>query len=117
MFQFLLTGGSFELDNQTIYHKLKALLIDLPGWAWIEPHDTAENGRAAYSAWMEHYNGEGELSKRTAMAKSKLENVHYINKRSISFEHCTEIMTKCFKIHYTKTQISGSLIARKLRKS
>jgi hypothetical protein len=60
MYQFPLTGGSFELDNQTVYRKLKAFLIDLPGWAWIEPHNMAENRRAAYIAWMEHYNGEGE---------------------------------------------------------
>jgi hypothetical protein len=33
MYQFPLTGGSFELDNQTIYRKLKAFLIDSPGWA------------------------------------------------------------------------------------
>jgi hypothetical protein len=96
MYQCPLTGGSFELDNQTIYRKLKAFLIDSPGWAWIEPHDTAENGRAAYIAWTEHYNGKGELSKRTAMAKSKLDNLHYKNECSMSFERCTEIMTKCF---------------------
>jgi hypothetical protein len=96
MFQFPLTGGSFELDNQTVFRKLKAFLIDSPGWAWIEPHDTAENGRAAYMAWTDHYNGEGELSKRTSLAKSKLDTLHYKNERSMSFERCTEIMTKCF---------------------
>jgi hypothetical protein len=77
MYQFPLAGGSFELDNQMVYRKFKAFLINLPGWAWIEPHDTVENGRAAYMAWTEHYNGEGELSKRTAMAKSNLEILHY----------------------------------------
>jgi uncharacterized membrane protein YgcG len=96
MYQFPLIGESFQLDNQTVYRKLKAFLIDSPGWAWIEPHDTAENGRAAYMAWTTHYNGEGELSKRTAIAKSKLETLHYRNERSMSFERCTEIMTKCF---------------------
>jgi hypothetical protein len=35
-------------------------------------------------------------SKRTAMAKSKLENLHYKKERSKSFECCTKIMTKCF---------------------
>ena len=63
MYQFPLTGNSFELDNQAVYRKLKAFLIDSPGWAWIEPHNTAEDGRAAYKAWTDHYNGEGELSK------------------------------------------------------
>jgi hypothetical protein len=96
MHQFPLTGGSFKLDNQMVYHKLKAFLIDSPGWAWIEPHDTAENGRAAYLAWTLHYNREGELGKCTAIAKSKLENIYYCNERSMSFECCTKIMTKCF---------------------
>jgi hypothetical protein len=44
MYQFPLEGGAFQLNNQTAYRKLKAFLID-PGWAWIEPHDMAENGR------------------------------------------------------------------------
>lgn len=96
MYQFPLAGASFELDNQSVYRKLKAFLIDSPGWAWIEPHDTAEDGRAAYLAWTAHYNGEGELSKRTAFAKAKLDQLHYKNERSMSFEKCTEIMTKCF---------------------
>jgi hypothetical protein len=96
MYQFPLAGNSFTLDNRSVYRKLKAFLIDSPGWAWIEPHDTAENGRAAYLAWTAHYNGEGELSKRTAIAKARLDQLHYKNERSMSFEKCTEIMTKCF---------------------
>jgi hypothetical protein len=44
MYQFPLVGGSFELNNQAIYCKLKAFLINSPGWTWIEPHDSAENG-------------------------------------------------------------------------
>jgi hypothetical protein len=68
----------------------KAFLIDSPGgWAWIEPHDMAENGRNAYLAWIAHYNGEGELSKRTAPAEAKLETLHYKSERSMSFERCT----------------------------
>jgi hypothetical protein len=35
-----------------VYQKLKAFLIDLPKWAWIEPHNMAgEDDRAAYMAW------------------------------------------------------------------
>jgi hypothetical protein len=96
MYQFLLAGNSFELDNQNVYRKLKAFLIDSPSWAWIEPHDMAENGRAAYMAWTAHYNGEGELSKRTVIAKTKFDQLHYKDKRSMSFKKCTEVMTKCF---------------------
>jgi hypothetical protein len=73
LYQFPLEGGAFQMDNQTVYRKLKAFLIDSPGWAWIEPHDMAENGRNAYLAWIAHYNAEGELIKRTALAKAKIE--------------------------------------------
>ena len=86
MYQFPLTGNSFELDNQAVYRKLKAFLIDSPGWAWIEPHNSAENGRAAFKAWTDHYNGEGELSKQTAIAKAKLQQLHYKNERMMSSE-------------------------------
>jgi hypothetical protein len=93
MYQFLLTGNSFQLDNQAVYRKLKASLIDSPGWAWIKPHNQAENGRAAYMAWSAHYNGARELSRRMAIAKSRLDQLHYKNKWSMSFEKCTKIMT------------------------
>ena len=96
MYQFPLEGDAFELDNKTIYRKLKAFLIDSPGWAWIEPHDTAKDGRAAFMAWTNHYNGQGELSKCTALAKSKLDSIYYKNEQQLSFERCTEMMTKCF---------------------
>jgi hypothetical protein len=96
MFQLPLEGNAFELDNLTVYRELKTFLINSPGWAWIESFDKSEDGRAAFQAWTDHYNGEGELSKRTAMAKAKLEQIHYKNERILSFEKVTEIMTKCF---------------------
>jgi hypothetical protein len=79
MYQFPLTGSSFELDNQAVFRKLKVFLIDSPGWAWIKPHDASKNGRAAYMAWTAHYNGEGELSKCTSNTKSRLDGLHYRN--------------------------------------
>jgi hypothetical protein len=57
MYQFPLMGSSFQLDNQAVFRKLKAFLINSPGWAWNEPHNAAKNGRAAYMAWTVHHNG------------------------------------------------------------
>ena len=72
MFQIPLTGQEYDVDNATVYRKLKAFLIDGPGWAWIEPYDSTENGRVAFIAWCDHYNGQGELSKQLSLAKSRL---------------------------------------------
>ena len=100
LFEIPLTGNAFELDNYTVFRELKAALINSPGWAWIEEFDKTEDGRAAFKAWTNHYNGEGELSKRTAMAKAKLEQIHYKNECILSFEKVSGILTKCFNTLY-----------------
>jgi len=86
MFQIALNGEAYETDNRSVYRKLKAFLVDTPGWAWIEPFDATEDGRGAYTAWCDHYNGSSELSKRTALAKAKLNQLFYKNEKSMTFE-------------------------------
>jgi hypothetical protein len=116
MYQFPLEGPGFQMDNMAVYRKFKAFLIDSPGWAWIEPHDMAENCRAAYLAWIAHYDG-CELSKRTALAKAKLKTLHYKSKQSMSFERCTEIMTQSAFIHFTKIRTNDTPKNGKLKSS
>ena len=96
MFQLPLVGPRFEEDNRVVYRKLKAFLIDTAGWAWIEPFNASEDGRSAFWAWSDHYNGRGEMSKRTALAKARIDSLHYKNERSMSFEKYTEFLTKAF---------------------
>jgi hypothetical protein len=75
MYQLTLTGGAFKEDNKQTFRLLKSYLINTPGWTWIESFDVTENGCGAFLAWATHYNGQGELSKRTAMAKAKIKNL------------------------------------------
>jgi uncharacterized membrane protein YgcG len=98
MYQLPLTGGAFEEDNKQTFHLLKSYLINMPGWTWIESFDATENGRGAFLAWATHYNGQGELLKRTAMAKAKIKNLFYKNERSLTFEKVMEILSKSFSI-------------------
>ena len=70
MFSIDMTRQGWRDDNQTVYRKLKAFLIDSPAWAWIEPSDQQEDGCTAFFAWTNHYNGQGKLSKQTALAKT-----------------------------------------------
>ena len=97
MFQLPLVGASFEADNRNVYRKLKSFLVNTAGWAWIEPYDAAEDGRAAYWAWVNHYNGQGELSKRVQLAKAKLNGLHYKNESSMSFEFYQTLLTKALR--------------------
>ena len=81
IFQMPITGPNFDSDNRTVYWKLKAFLVSTAGYAWIERYDKTENGRQAFKAWVDHYNGTGELSKLAALAKSRLKRLHYKNER------------------------------------
>ena len=110
MFQLPLTRNTFELDNYAVYHELKVFFLNSTCWAWIELHDAAKNGCGAFKAWANHYNGEGKLSKCTAIDKVRLDQFHYKNECIVSFEKCTKIMTKCFN-----TLTNAFLIVRKLR--
>ncbi len=63
---------------------------------WIEPYNATENGRGAFLAWADHYNGQGELSKYTAMAKAKIKSLFYKNECSLSFEKVMVILSRSF---------------------
>ena len=77
IFPMPITGPEFDSDNRTVYRKLKAFLVSTAGYAWIKRYDKMKNGQQAFKAWVDHYNGTGEFSKCTALAKSKLESLHY----------------------------------------
>jgi hypothetical protein len=98
MYQLPLTGGAFEENNKQTFCLLKSYLINMPGWTWIESFNVTENGCGAFLAWATHYNGQGELSKCTAMAKAKIKNLFYKNERSLTFEKVMEILSKSFSI-------------------
>jgi len=99
MFQIVLDGEAYQTDNRSMYCKLKAFLVDTPGWAWIEPFDATEDGHGAYTAWCDHYNGCGELtSKHTALVKAKLNQLFYKNEKSMTFESYSEQLRLCFQM-------------------
>jgi hypothetical protein len=109
MYQLPLTGGAFEEDNKQTFRLLKSYLINTPGWTCIESFNATENGRGAFLAWATHYNGQSELSKRSAMAKAKIKNLFYKNERSLAFEKVMEILSKSFSM------MKDSLNIRRLR--
>jgi hypothetical protein len=61
--------------------------VNTASWTWIEGFNATENIGGAFQAWSDHYNGQGELSKHTALVKVK---------GSLSFEKVMEILTKVF---------------------
>lgn len=98
IYQIPLEGNAYNLDNASVFRKLKAFLVETPGYTWIESFNTSEDGRAAFLAWTGHYNGRGELSKRTAIAKARLNSLFYKTEQSMSFEHFSGRLKRIFQV-------------------
>jgi hypothetical protein len=103
---------AYSMDNKSVYRLLKSFLVNTSGWTWIEPYDTMENGRGAFLAWTSHYNGQGKLSKHTAMAKARVKSLIYKNERSLSFEKVLEILQSHF-LHWIRTRMKGTWNVRR----
>jgi hypothetical protein len=98
MYQIPLNGNAYNLDNASVFRKLKAFLVETPGYTWIESFNASEDGRAAFLAWTTHYKGQGKLSKRTAIAKARLNNLFYKTEQSMSFEHYSRKLKRIFQV-------------------
>ena len=96
MFDITHEGLGFELDNRAVYRKLEAYLTGSQGLTWIKGFRATENGRDAFYAWADHYNGAGELSKRTELAKAKLKQLYYKNEQFYPFKTYITELSKCF---------------------
>eukprot|EP00957_Ditylum_brightwellii_P024056 1814159-Ditylum_brightwellii.AAC.1 len=98
VFQIPLTGSAYNIYSATMFRKFKLFLINRPGWAWIKSFDVSENGQAAFTAWTDHYNGQGKLSKRISLAKSQLKTLFYKHEPCFPFEKFSEKITCIFHI-------------------
>jgi hypothetical protein len=58
IYQLPVAGEAYSTDNKSVYHLLKSFLINTSGWTWIELYNATENGRGAFLAWTNHYNGQ-----------------------------------------------------------
>jgi hypothetical protein len=85
------------MDQKAVYQKLKCFLNGTPGWAWIETYNATEDGCGAFQAWSNHYNGKGELSKCTKLAKVKIQNLYHKNEKALPFEDFSSKLMQCFQ--------------------
>ena len=77
---------------------LKAACVDTVAWVWLEKFDPTSDGRKAWMALVEHYDGYGELNKRTTRAKEELMKLHYKDEKAFSFERYITKLKELFRV-------------------
>jgi hypothetical protein len=97
LYAFPLNGRHFQYDNMQVYRLLSDLVCGTSGFTWIASYDRTQNGRAAWIALVEHYEGGVQKEKRTTTALALLRNLHYKNESAFPFEDFSRKMVQAFR--------------------
>ena len=75
----LLSGPTFQADARKVHQLIKSFLQTETAEQWIKPLARKQNGRDDMQALRNHYSGEGNTSRRIAVAERLRDTLHYKN--------------------------------------
>ena len=75
-----LTGDTYSNDNQRVYDLLKPLIIQGPGWPFIQPFNRSRDGRAAFRRLKAQAEGTSAIATRKAQAYALITTARYSGK-------------------------------------
>jgi hypothetical protein len=93
-----LTGPVFQADSRKVHQLIKSFLQTETAEQWIKPLARKQNGRADMEALRKHYSGEGNTSRRIAVAERIRDSLHYKNERAMQFSAFLDKLQKMFNI-------------------
>ena len=96
LYSYPLNGPFFREDNKAFYRLLSDRARDQPA-TWIQPFQASQNGRAAWLALVDHYDGGGQKEKRINKAEAILNSVFYHNERAFSFDAYSTKLLRAFR--------------------
>lgn len=69
IYQVAHRGQAFTWDNQKVFEILTQLLSGTMAWTWISRYEAAKNGKGAFTALQNHYDGPGQVKIRLSHAR------------------------------------------------
>ena len=97
LYSYPLNGRHFNHDNGMTYRLLSDLVHDTPGYTWIATFHGSQNGRAAWNALVEHYEGRGQREKRMSAAVAAIKALYYKNESIFSFEEFSRKLIQAYR--------------------
>jgi hypothetical protein len=80
-------GPEYENFNGRVYDYLKSWTLNGPAWTWIRSFNNARNGRAAWIALLDHYEGDAQRDRVKDAAYAAISQARYFgDRKKFSFE-------------------------------
>ena len=93
-----LRGANFCADSRKVHQLLKNYLVAESAEQWIHDIEHLNNGQCDMEALHNHYQGEGNASRRIATTEKLKETLHYKSECSLTFTTFLDRMQKMFNI-------------------
>jgi hypothetical protein len=93
-----LSGPTYQADSRKVHQLLKSFLQSETAEQWIKPLSRKQSGRDDMIALRNHYSGEGNTSRRIAVAEKTRDTLHYKSERAMSFSSFLDKLQKMFNI-------------------
>ena len=100
-----LSGDVFQADARKVHQLIKSFLQTESAEQWIKPFAKRQSGRLDMDALRKHYSGEGNTSRRIAVAERIRYTLHYKNERALSFSTFLDKMQKMFNIFEEEKEV------------
>jgi hypothetical protein len=112
-----LAGPTYQADARKVHQLIKSFLQTETAEQWIKPIARHQSGREDMQALRNHYSGEGNTSRRIAVAERLRDSLHYKNEKSLQFSTFLDKLQKMFNIfEEEKEEISEQAKVRMLLK-
>jgi hypothetical protein len=89
-------GRAFDTDNREVHRILDELTLGSDAADWIKSHRRRHDGRAAWTALCNHYDGPAEGDKRVTVARANIDSAFYKNESTFSFEKYSTRLKKAY---------------------
>jgi len=108
-------GLEYEDDNGRVFDYLKSWTLNGPAWTWIRSFNTMRNGRAAWLALLEHFEGDAQRDRVKDAAYAAISQAHYFgDKKRFSFKtYVTIQQTREYRISCKGLKIQRQMLQRK----
>ena len=97
-----LSGANYQADARRVHQLLKSYLQAETAEQWIKPLAKHQDGRRDMAALRNHYSGEGNTSRRIAVAERYRDTLHYKNEKALAFSNFLDKLQTMFNIFETE---------------